>query len=426
MKKLSNIEESVWGDIRRRGNGTDVKNEDKFNPEYIDFGENTSVYWAVDNLNIDGQTIFKFDEVKDYNNNGWRLPTVEEVKQLNWKGGKTYWDLRDYKHKVFAFPGGDKLRLKCSPTGNVPFMWTCEEADRDKIGLGDMVWRYGYDNTGDFGLSACHKDNKSPAFLVKDKSYVNESVWGDIRKRGNGNDVKQEDKGIDIVIDGVKYHLMKDFWGLGDVYEEENSDPWRCFAFNKPENNPTVIWGDTEIAGAFGCDKWDIGEDEYDVYVLREYIDKDRDDYIDELIDNGKFEQMYSTELEIQDILVKYTKKIFEDNHMSDFAKYTIYELIGTDYDFGGAIYYEEDGTWYDEDGNPTIPPCELEDVDYNTVQDIHIISYPMLDNWYEDLSKELIDAYTRLGWVHLKKFELDYENNPSGMDAVAFIKFKD
>ena len=31
MKKLSNIEESVWGDIRKRGNGTDVKKEDDVN-----------------------------------------------------------------------------------------------------------------------------------------------------------------------------------------------------------------------------------------------------------------------------------------------------------------------------------------------------------------------------------------------------------
>ncbi len=261
---------------------------------------------------------------------------------------------------------------------------------------------------------------------MKKLSNITESIWGDIRRRGLGDDVKQEDKGITLVIDGVKYQLMKDFWGLGDVYEEENSDPWRCFAFNRPKNNPTIIWGDTEIAGVFGCDKWDIGEDEYDVYVLRDYIDKDRDDYIDELIKNGRFEQMYSSELEIQDILVKYTKKIFEDNHMSEFAKYTIYDLIGTDYDVGGAILYEDDGTWYDDDGNPTIPPCELEDVDYDTVQDIHIITYPMLDNWYEDLRKELIDTYTKLGWVHLKEFELDYENNPSGTEGVAFIKFKD
>lgn len=260
---------------------------------------------------------------------------------------------------------------------------------------------------------------------MKKLSKITESVWGDIRKRSNGDEVKQEDKGITLVIDGVKYQLLKDFWELGTVYEEENSDPWRCFAFNRPTSG-TVIMGDGEDVGVFGIDKWDIGEDEYDVYVLREYIDKDRDDYIDELIENGRFEQMYSTELEIQDILVKYTKKIFEDNHMSDFAKFTIYDMIGQDWDFGGAILYEEDGTWYDEDGNPTIPPCELKDVDYDTVQDIHIITYPMLDNWYEDLRKELIDTYTKLGWVHLKEFELDYENNPSGAEAVAFIKFKD
>lgn len=258
------------------------------------------------------------------------------------------------------------------------------------------------------------------------KTFVGESVWADIHKRSNGSSVRQENIGKVIVIDDVKYTLLNDFWGLGDVYEEENSDHWRCFAFNRPENSPTIIWGDTEIAGVFGCDKWDIGDDEYDVYVLRDYIDTDRDDYINEMIKNGHFENMDSSVLEIQDILVKYTKKIFEDNHMSDFAKYTIYEMIGQDWDFGGAIHYEEDGTYYDENGNPTIPPCELEDVDYNTVQNIHIITYPMLDNWYEDLRKELIDTYTKLGWTHLKKYELDYDYNPSNTEGVAFVKFKD
>lgn len=261
---------------------------------------------------------------------------------------------------------------------------------------------------------------------MKKLSNIYESTWGDMIKRAEGDEIRKEDKGITLVIDGVKYTLMKDFWGLGDKYEEENSDPWRCFAFNKPYDRPTVIWGDTEIAGVFGCDKWDIGEDEYDVYVLRDYIDIDRDDYIDSLIKNGQFDQMYGEFSEIQDILVKYTKKIFEDNHMSDFAYYTIYEIIGQDWDFGGAIHFEEDGTWYDDDGNPSIPPCELDNVDYDTVQDIHIITYPMLDNWYEELRQELIDAYTKLGWTHLKEYELDYDNNPGNSEGVAFVKFKD
>ena len=49
-----------------------------------------------------------------------------------------------------------------------------------------------------------------------------------------------------------------------------------------------------------------------------------------------------------------------------------------------------------------------------------------MLDNWYENLRKELIDTYTKLGWTHLKKYELDYDNNPSNTEGVAFVKFKD
>ena len=257
---------------------------------------------------------------------------------------------------------------------------------------------------------------------MKKLSRIDESIWTDMQKRSSGDDVRQEDKGISLVIDGVKYQLLKNFWELGDVYEEENSDSWRCFAFNKPENG-TTISGDGDDTGVFGSDKWDIGDDKYDVYVLREYIDMDRDDYIDKMIKNGNFEQMYSTELEIQDILVKYTKKIFEDNHMSDFAKYTIYEVIGQDWDFGGAIFFA-DGKLLFGKGKKELP-CDV-DFEHGEVEDVHQIDFPMLDNWYEDLKKELIDAYKKLGWVHLENHELDAFNSPSDTDSLAFAKFKD
>ena len=111
------------------------------------------------------------------------------------KSGKTYWNIRGGdKYKAFEFPGGDILRLKYTTNGNIPFMWTSEEADRDKIGLGDMIWRYGYDNAGDFTFSACHKDNKCPVFLVKDKKSVNESRWTDMQKRSSGEEIREEDK----------------------------------------------------------------------------------------------------------------------------------------------------------------------------------------------------------------------------------------
>ena len=84
MKKLSKITESIWSDIQDRSSGDTIRKEDKFNPNYVDFGDDTTVYWAIDNLEIDGEGKFYFDDIKDYNNNGWRLPTVKEVNQLIW------------------------------------------------------------------------------------------------------------------------------------------------------------------------------------------------------------------------------------------------------------------------------------------------------------------------------------------------------
>lgn len=99
MKKLSKITESIWSDIQDRSAGEVVRDEDKFNPDYVDFGPDTTVYWAIDNLEIDGEVKFYFDDVKDYNNNGWRLPTVDEVNQLKWNI-RIYW-LDGCKHLKF-------------------------------------------------------------------------------------------------------------------------------------------------------------------------------------------------------------------------------------------------------------------------------------------------------------------------------------
>ena len=182
MKKLS---ESVWSDIRRRGIGTDIKQEDAFNPDYVDFGENTTVYWAIDNLEIDGEVKFHFDDVKDYNNNGWRLPTVDEVNQLHWNIRIAWYE--GCKH--LKFYDGNELRLKTN--GSYGFhMWTKEINAK----FPSSAYAYGFNNSNVFDVTNFNKSiNRLFVFLVKDKNYVSESVWNDIRRRGNGTDVKKED-----------------------------------------------------------------------------------------------------------------------------------------------------------------------------------------------------------------------------------------
>ena len=189
MKKLSNITESVWGDIRKRSNGTVEKQEDSFTPEYIDFGDDTTVYWAVENLQIDNKVKFTFDEVKDYNNNGWRLPTKEEVEQLNWDGVKIQYT--SFKFKYFVFPDGNKLEI-CTNAEGGTMMWTSEVVEKYPT----AACGYGVDlnNIGELTLGKFNRNhNKLFVFLVKNKN-VSESVWGDIRRRGNGTDVKREDE----------------------------------------------------------------------------------------------------------------------------------------------------------------------------------------------------------------------------------------
>jgi protein associated with RNAse G/E len=88
MKKLSNISESTWGDLRRRAEGVQVKKEDeignlyKINP--IDLGG--SVLWSDVDLEVDGETYFDWKELQEMlpkiEKSGWRLIKSDDLHQL--------------------------------------------------------------------------------------------------------------------------------------------------------------------------------------------------------------------------------------------------------------------------------------------------------------------------------------------------------
>lgn len=160
MKKLS---ESIWGDIRRRGNGSDEKKEDAFSPDYIDFGEKTTVYWATESLEIDGKVEFQFNEVKNYNNNGWRLPTIEECGQVDWEKAK---------NNIIWLPGGWRIRidrhellLKKSSAAIRMMMWTSEENYTNKR----KAYAYGFHDAFYYFLDDFYKSTRMFVLLVKDK-----------------------------------------------------------------------------------------------------------------------------------------------------------------------------------------------------------------------------------------------------------------
>ena len=82
MKKLS---ESIWSDMEDRGSGDVIKKEDELKgnvKEMIPVDVGCSVLWADRDLEIDGETEFLIDEIKDYEPLGWRRPTRQEADEL--------------------------------------------------------------------------------------------------------------------------------------------------------------------------------------------------------------------------------------------------------------------------------------------------------------------------------------------------------
>ena len=247
------------------------------------------------------------------------------------------------------------------------------------------------------------------------KTFIKESIWSDIQDRSMGKTVREEDIALTLVIDGEKYTFLTDFWDLGDEYNDENSDEWRCFAFNKPKDGTNIVRGNGEDTGVFGYDRWDIGEDEYDIYVLKDYIDYSKEELVENAMDSYYLE---NSDYIVQGILRKYVTDVFE-NHMSDYAKFWIYELMNSDVDKNMVIAYCE-GTDYSEIN-------AIKD-EFDNIYDARMFLYPAIEGWYEGLEKELTEAYEKAGWVKSKSYEPDWNNSdiPGGVMGLCFVKLTD
>ena len=244
------------------------------------------------------------------------------------------------------------------------------------------------------------------------KTFIKESIWSDIQDRSMGKTVRKEDIALTLVIDGEKYTFLTDFWDLGDEYNDENSYKWRCFAFNKPKDGTKTIRGNGEDTGVFGYDRWDIGEDEYDIYVLKDYIDYSKEELVENAMDSYYLD---NSDYIVQGILKKYVTDVFE-NHMSDYAKFWIYELMNSDVDKNMVIAYCE-GTDYSEIN-------AIKD-EFDNIYDARMFLYPAIEGWYEGLEKELTEAYEKAGWVKSKSYEPDWNNSdiPGGVMGLCFVK---
>ena len=82
------IKESIWSDMQDRSAGDTIRKEDDNNNlrklKPIDLGRHTTVYWADEDLEYDGETYFTFDEAFELiKKSKWRLPTLKEVAELD-------------------------------------------------------------------------------------------------------------------------------------------------------------------------------------------------------------------------------------------------------------------------------------------------------------------------------------------------------
>ena len=82
------ISESIWSDMQDRSAGDTIRKEDDNNNlrklKPIDLGRHTTVYWADEDLEYDGETYFTFDEAFELiKKSKWRLPTLKEVAELD-------------------------------------------------------------------------------------------------------------------------------------------------------------------------------------------------------------------------------------------------------------------------------------------------------------------------------------------------------
>ena len=246
--------------------------------------------------------------------------------------------------------------------------------------------------------------------------YINESIWSDMQDRSAGETVRKEDIALTLTIDGEKYTFSSDFMGMGDTYTEENDENWTIFAFKKMSNGSHHITGDTDSIGSFGCDIYDIEEPyNYDVYVLKDYIDYSKEELVENAI---KSYDLDNSDYIVQDILRKYVTDVFE-NHMSDYAKFWLYELAYTDMNKNMVISYCE-GTDYNE--------IDAIADEFDKIYDARMFLYPAIEGWYEGLEKELTEAYEKNGWVKSKSYEPDWNNGdiPGDTMGLCFVKIND
>lgn len=181
MKRFSNIEESVWNDIRKRGNGSDAKKEDTIKTNIKDISPvdiGVSVLWADKDLSIDDEIYLYINQVKDFEKDGWRLPTKNEADELltkvkwtttkNSQGGFN----RFYKIGMTHIPNAPEeniIYFNCEIPKEAEY-WESESVKNTSDGYWET---FSFKNDGSFLPHSAHSiskiTDKCRVRLVKDK-----------------------------------------------------------------------------------------------------------------------------------------------------------------------------------------------------------------------------------------------------------------
>ena len=165
------INESIWSDMQDRGNGTIEKKEDASNLSTlkpIDLGG--SILWADQDLQKRGLDVFTFDEVKQIiKGSEWRLPTVDEAKELNRKG--------NYENNGWSFTEGDQTlyftkRKYNNGSSNTYAGWTCTSKIKDENKKICIYILEDYRDMDDL-IYPVERTSKFSARLVKDLPKTN-------------------------------------------------------------------------------------------------------------------------------------------------------------------------------------------------------------------------------------------------------------
>ena len=158
------MEESVWGDLRKKSLGQEKRLEIPGNVnELVPIDIGCSVLWADRDIVMDGETKIPFNEVSQFEIDGWRRPTRKEAKELftnpHWKSnyddkevGENYTiDISHNGKDYVSFTGKVLNTLYCTITyllnesevnGNVGkfFPAFSMRIENNYLSYGDFAW----------------------------------------------------------------------------------------------------------------------------------------------------------------------------------------------------------------------------------------------------------------------------------------------